>query len=81
MQHIRAHIRLMTNQDAVEFVSILNRDGTANKYSLESFDGSRRVEARSLLGVLYFTTEHNEDTYLVNETNDEIPTGIDKFRI
>ena len=81
MEHTRAHIRLMTNQDAVDFVSILNSDGTAIKYSLENFDGTRRVEARSLLGVLYFTTEHNDDTYLVNDTNGEIPTTIDKFRV
>lgn len=81
MHHIRAHIRLMTNKDAIEFVSILNSDGTTIKYSLENFDGTRRVDARSLLGVLYFTTEHNDDTYLVNDTNDEIPNTINKFRI
>lgn len=73
----------MTNQEAVEFVSLLNSDGTAEKYMLESADGRYRVDARSLLGVLYFTTEHNDDTYLVNETNPNFvfPTSIDKFRV
>jgi len=82
MNHIRAHIRLMNNQEAVEFVSLLNSDGTATKYSLENFDGSYRVNARSFLGVVYFCTEHNDDTYLVNDTDtQELPNCINKFRV
>ena len=82
MEHIRAHIRLITNQDAMEFVEALNSDGSVYKYCLENFDGTYRVEARSLLGVLYFVTEHSNDIYLVNETNPTlIPHKIDKFRV
>lgn len=80
-EYSRARVRLVTNQDAVNFVSTLNSDGTATKYSLEDFDGHYRVNARSLLGVLYFTTEHNEDTYLVNDDGGSIPSSIDKFRV
>lgn len=70
----------MTNSDAVALVSLLNSDGTTNKYALESFDGHHRVNARSLLGVLYFIAEHNDDTYLVNESESGFPSGIDQFR-
>lgn len=76
----RAHVQLVTNQQAVEFVSLLNSDGTANKYTLENLDGSFRVEARSLLGVLYFITEHGDEIFLVNETDNTLPNWIDKFR-
>ena len=80
-EYNRAKIRLITNQNAVDFVSTINSDGTANKFSLENFDRSYRVNARSLLGVLYFITEHGDDTYLVNDNNGQIPSSIDKFRV
>lgn len=81
MAHTRAKIRITTNTDAIELVSLLNSDGTATRYSLENFNNTYRVNARSLLGVLYFTTEHNDDTYLVNDDEDGVfPLGIDKFR-
>lgn len=80
-EYSRARIRLVTNQDAIDFVSTINSDGTATRYALENFDGSYRVNARSFLGVLYFTTEHNEDTYIVNDDGGSIPTFIDKFRV
>lgn len=80
-EYNRARIRLLTNQEAIDFVSAINSDGTATKYALENFDRTYRVNARSLLGVLYFTTEHNEDTYLVNDDGGTIPTSIDKFRV
>lgn len=78
----RTHIRLITQTDAANFVASINRDGTTDHYSLETADGKVRVSARSLLGVLYFVSEHNKETYLVNETNDGvIPSGIDQYRI
>lgn len=78
----RTHIRLITQTDAANFVSILNGDGTTDRFVLETADGKVRVNARSLLGVLYFVSEHNKETYLVNETSDGvIPGGIDQYRI
>lgn len=82
MPYVRAHIRLDTNTDAVDLVQHLNADGTTDKYVLESEKKESRVDARSLLGVLYFISEHHEDTYLVNTTTDgHYPRNIDKFRI
>lgn len=78
----RAHIRLITQSDAADFVSLINKGGSTDRYVLETADGHTRVSARSLLGVLYFVSEHNNETYLVNESNDGvIPNGIDQYRI
>ena len=80
--YTRAHLRLITQSDAADLVSSINRDGSTDHYSLETGDGRNRVNARSLLGVLYFVSEHSNETYLVNETEDaKFPAGIDKFRI
>ena len=78
----RAHIRCNGPQETAQLVSLLNTDGTTNKYILETADSAYRVNARSFLGAVYFTTEHADDTWLVNTDNDGwYPTGIDNFRI
>lgn len=83
MGHTRMHIRLITSADAAEFVSILNRDGSTIRWTLENSDGAYRTNARSLIGVLYFSTEHANDTYLVNDTDGSanFPSGLDQFRV
>lgn len=81
MPHIRAHVRLTTQSDVMEFIQALC-DGTSNFYDLENYDGSEKVNARSLLGVLYATSEFPNSIYLVNKTNDGVfPSSIDRFRI
>lgn len=80
-EHTRAQLRIMNNQDAVRLVSILNSDGTADKYTLEDYEARHCVSARSLLGVMYMGMEHTEDMFLVNETEDgKFPSAIDQFR-
>lgn len=80
-EYVRARIRIMGNEEAVHFVSILNMDGTADKYVLEDYSGQHRVSARSLLGVMYMGMEHGDEMYLVNLTeNGKFPSGIDQFR-
>ena len=81
MGYVRALLRIMNNEDAVRLVSILNSDGTADRYTLEDYEGRHRVNARSLLGVIYMGTEHTEDMFLINETEDgKFPSAIDQFR-
>lgn len=80
--HARTHIRLMTMQDIKNFVELLNADGTADRYTIENASGSLRINARSLEGVIYAAIDYNDETYLVNETNDGVyPHGIDEYRI
>lgn len=81
MAHVRTQIRVNNNEEAVKLVSLLNADGTADKYIIEDDSGEIRVNARSLLGVIYMSTEYNEHMYLVNCHHDgQYPVGIDQFR-
>lgn len=81
-EYVRAHVRLNTVAEATSFVAALNADGTPDRYILENFNGIHRVNARSLLGVIYATTEFNDNTFLVNETtNGRFPSSIDKYRV
>lgn len=82
MGYIRAHIRLNNAAEATELISTLNSDGTTTRYTIESFDKTQRVNARSLLGVLYAITDFNDEMYFVNETDPTmIPSCIDKYRV
>lgn len=77
----RAHIRLDRVSDANEFVSMLNKDGTTYRYTLEDATRNSKVNARSILGVMYMATEYN-NIYLVNETEDgKFPYGVDAYRV
>jgi hypothetical protein len=80
--HVRAHIHFNTTADATEFVKTLNSDGTTNKYVIENFNGDSRVNARSLLGVIYAMTEHDDNMFLVNYSDDGyFPLFVDKYRM
>ena len=82
MPYSRAHIRLNNTHDANEFVKMINSDGTTNKYTIEDFEGKQRINARSLIGVIYALTEFNDEMYLVNESSDdELSYIFDKYRV
>ena len=74
--HIRAKVKLITQNDAIDFIKALC-DGKSDFYDLENFDGSQRVNARSILGVLYATGEFPNEIYLVNERK----SGQDYYRL
>lgn len=77
---IRAEILLTTAQDVNKFVSIINHDGSADKYVLSNASGDLNVSARSYLGALYAATEFGK-LYLINQTEDgKFPNGIDDYR-
>jgi hypothetical protein len=82
MLRTRTHIRLNTTEEASRFVAQLNTDGTADKYSIEDFDGVHRANARSLLGVIYAMSDFHDEMYLVNETQNGVyPSFVDAFRV
>ena len=82
MGYVRAHIRLNNAAEATELITALNSDGTTTRYTIESFDRTQRVNARSLLGVIYALADFNDEMYFVNETNPVmIPSCIDKYRV
>lgn len=80
--HSRCKIRLDTVKSVEKFVSKLNSDGTIDKYFLEDFNGDKRVDARSYLGVVYASSDFSGEIYLVNATNDgKYPSFISEFMI
>lgn len=75
----RLRIRILSQNDVVSLVNSLNT--WTDKFILESEDGTYRVNAKSVLGVLYFVSEHPMDTYLVNMTSGGYyPDGAMRFR-
>lgn len=78
--HVRAKIALLTQQEVVDFIKALC-DGRNDFYDVENFSGTKVVNARSILGMLYATGEFPDEMYLVNITNDGyFPSEIDNFR-
>lgn len=76
--HSRAEIHLTTDKDISAFIhAAMNQD---DELVLENFDGSRRVSASSMLGVMYAAAEFGQ-VYLVNVTNDaNIGAEFNQFR-
>lgn len=76
----RVRINIMTQTDAANLVSWLNRTAYDDTFVLETEDQKYRVDASSLLGVLYFLSVHRGNMYLVNCSNDNaFPEGIEQF--
>ena len=59
MPHARAHIRFNNTDEATNFVARLNRDFPTGRYTIENFDGTSRINARSIFGVIYAMAEHD----------------------
>lgn len=82
IKHTRAHIQLMTMKDIDTFVRVLNSDGTSDRYTIENFNGSLRINARSVNGMIYAAMDFNDELFLVNETHDGIyPNAVNDFRV
>ena len=74
----RAELRLRSGEDVYALVELLRRMDDA--FSIESLTGNRKVNAKSLLGVLYMMLEYLDGMYLVNETHAGlIPAGVSCF--
>lgn len=78
--HSRAHIRLTNQSQVIAFVQLLSNH--PDTFSIENGESTRRIDAKSVLGVMYFTFDLQDEMYLVNETNDGlIPSFVDQFRV
>lgn len=79
MPHIRARISIDTDGDIIEFIRACQKE--TDDYVVEDFSGTRRVSARSMLGMMYAVAEFDE-LYLVNLSDDgSIPHRFDDFRM
>ena len=80
MSHVRAQINVATQTEILKLISNLsNLDDT---FTVENFNGSIRVNARSIMGMLYITAECGDQLYLVNNTRDGVfPSHLDELRV
>ena len=80
MSHLRAQINVTTQTEILKLISNLsNLDDT---FTVENFNGSIRVNARSIMGMLYITAECGDQLYLVNNTHDGVfPALLDELRV
>lgn len=78
--YTRAHIRLNSQAEVISFIQELCKyDDT---FSIENAAGNHRVNAKSVIGVMYTMYDFPEDMYLVNDTNNgRIPAFVDAFRL
>ena len=78
--HIRAHIRLNNQMEAMDLVQKLSK--MDDSYVIENKNGTHRINAKSVIGVIYTMFDFPEEMYLVNETRDgEIPLVADLYRV
>ena len=78
--HVRAHIRLSSQAEVMTFVQGLSKFN--DNFSIESRNGMHRVNAKSVIGVMYTMFDFPEEMYLVNDTRDGfIPSFVDQYRV
>ena len=77
---IRAHIRLTNQAEVMTFIQGLSKfdDG----FTIENRAGVHRVNAKSVIGVMYTMFDFPDEMYLVNDTRDGfIPAFVDAYRM
>ena len=80
MSHVRAQINVTTQTEILKLLSTLS--GMDDTFTVENFNGSIRVNARSIMGMLYITAECGDQLYLVNNTRDGVfPTFLNEMRV
>lgn len=78
MEDNRARLMLQSGEDAYTLVERLR--GLEDAFSIENRNGMRKVDAKSLLGVICSMLESMDEMYLVNETHAGwIPASIGCF--
>ena len=78
--HIRAHIRLSNQAEVMSFVQNLSKYN--DNFSIENRNGVHRVNAKSVIGVMYTMFDFPEEMFLVNDTHDGfIPSFVDTCRM
>ena len=80
MSNVRAHINVTTQTEILKLIS--NLSTLDDTFTVENFNGSIRVNARSIMGMLYITAECGDQLYLVNNTHDGVfPALLDELRV
>lgn len=78
--YTRAHIRLNNQAEVISFIQELCK--FEDTFSIENASGNHRVNAKSVIGVMFTMYDFPEDMYLVNDTNNgRIPSFVDAYRL
>ena len=78
--HIRAHIRLSNQAEVMTFIQNLSKYN--DNFSIENRTGAHRVNAKSVIGVMYTMFDFPEEIFLVNDSRDGfIPSFVDSYRM
>ena len=78
--HSRAHIRLSSQAEVMAFVQGLSK--LEDSFSIENRTAKHRVNAKSVIGVMYTMFDFADEMYLVNDTRDGmIPAFVDQYRM
>ena len=78
--HVRAHIRLTSQAEVMTFVQGLSKFN--DNFTIENHNGMHRVNAKSVIGVMYTMFDFPEGMYLVNDSRDGfIPSFVDAYRL
>ena len=78
--HIRAHIRLTSQAEVMTFIQNLSKYN--DNFSIENRTGAHRVNAKSVIGVMYTMFDFPEEMFLVNDSRDGfIPSFVDSYRM
>ena len=78
--HVRAHIRLTSQAEVMTFVQGLSKFN--DNFTIENHNGMHRVNAKSVIGVMYTMFDFPEGMYLVNDTHvGFIPSFVDQYRM
>ena len=78
--HIRAHIRLTSQAEVMTFIQNLSKYN--DNFSIENRTGAHRVNAKSVIGVMYTMFDFPEEMFLVNDSRDGFfPSFVDSYRM
>lgn len=78
--HARVHLLLTNQAEVMAFMQGLCNSEDA--FSIESRAGLHRVNAKSVIGVMYTMFDFPDEMYLVIETHDGvIPAFVDAYRM
>ena len=77
--YVRARIYISSQKELLSFVNSFYE--TDDQFTVENRNGTSRVNAGSVIGMMYAMSEFSEEMYIVNRTRDGVfPSFIDKFR-
>lgn len=77
--HSCVRIRLTSQADVMEFIQALS--SCEAHFSIENRSGVHRVNAKSVIGVMYTMFDFPDEMFLVADDGGEIPRTVDKFRV